>query len=92
MISPTSRRVCGRLGGLTTRSRNDPTAYTAAARATFAASFELEVDPDGTLPPEERAARADAARRAHYLRLAAKSAQARAGRRANPDAPPPRAE
>lgn len=39
--------------------------------------FEREVDPDGTLPPVERGKRAESARRAHYLRLALRSARAR---------------
>ena len=79
-ISPSARRVIGKLGGLTTRSRHDPLVYTAAARAAFDATFEREVDPDGILPPGERAARAEAARRAHYVRLTARSAAARAAR------------
>lgn len=44
--------------------------------------FEVEVDPDGTLDPDERARRADNARRAHMQRLALKSAQARRARKA----------
>jgi hypothetical protein len=39
--------------------------------------FAKQVDPDGVLPPEERAKRADSARRAYFLGLAAKSAKAR---------------
>jgi len=34
------------------------------APAAFAARFDRQVDPDGLLPPAERARRADAARRA----------------------------
>jgi hypothetical protein len=43
----------------------------------FRERFLRQVDPDGTLDPEERAVRADRARRAHMLTLAAKSAEAR---------------
>jgi len=50
---------------------------TGAAHKGFRAKFEREVDPDGTLPPAERAARAERARRAHMLTLAAKSAAVR---------------
>ncbi len=39
--------------------------------------FEAEVDPTGTLPPAERASRAEHARKAHFSRLALRSAQAR---------------
>lgn len=55
----------------------DRAARTAAARQAFADRFEREVDPDGVLPPAERAKRAASARKAYYLRLAAASAKAR---------------
>ncbi|WP_100502176.1 hypothetical protein [Geodermatophilus chilensis] len=55
----------------------DPAARTAKARAAFTDRFEREADPDGTLPADERARRAEHLRRAHYKRLALKSAQAR---------------
>lgn len=53
------------------------TERTAAARAGLLARFEREVDPDGTLSPAERRIRAEHARKAFYLGLAAKSAAAR---------------
>ena len=56
---------------------DDPTAATAPARAGLQRKFELQVDPDGVLAPEERAKRAESARRAHFQRLALKSAQSR---------------
>ena len=43
----------------------------------FRARFERLVDPDKRLDPVERAIRADRARRAHMLTLAARSAAAR---------------
>jgi hypothetical protein len=55
----------------------DATARTEPARRAFLERFEREVDPDGTLPPAERARRAEHARKAHFARLALKSAQAR---------------
>lgn len=76
-----ARRLQGRIGGLTTRSRHDPVVYTAAARQTFRDAFDQAVDPEGVLLPAERAARADAARRAHMAKLALKSATVRAARR-----------
>jgi hypothetical protein len=39
--------------------------------------FEKQVDPDGKLPPAERAIRAEHARLAHYKRMSLKSARAR---------------
>ena len=74
------RRMAGRIGGLTTASRHDPRETTAKARATFLASFERKVDPDGSLPPDERVRRATLARKAHFARLALKSAQVRRSR------------
>lgn len=56
---------------------DDRTAATAPARAGLQRKFELQVDPDGVLAPEERAKRAESARRAHFQRLALKSAQSR---------------
>lgn len=44
------------------------------------AKFEREVDPDGTLPPDERARRAEHKRKAYFGRLALKSAKARRAR------------
>jgi len=62
-------------------SRNDPREVTRAARAAFALKFERDVDPDGVLPLEERLRRAEMARKAHFTRLALKSAEARRTRR-----------
>lgn len=84
-MTPGERRLNGRIGGLVVRSRHDPLEYTAKARSTFAASFLEQVPSD--LPPAERQARAEALRRAHYARLAAASARARAARkRGGPEA------
>ncbi|PWS40623.1 hypothetical protein DKT74_31945 [Streptomyces sp. ZEA17I] len=58
----------------------DPAAHTAPARKAFLDRFEREVDPDGTLTPEERARRAEHARRAYFKRLALASARARAAK------------
>jgi len=48
----------------------------ASGPTAFMARFEREVDPDGTLA-EERARRAEAARKAYFAQLAHKSAKAR---------------
>lgn len=71
------RRTWGRIGGLTAWSRNDAATMVGPAHRGFRARFERLVDPDGSLDPRERAIRADRARRAHMLTLAAKSAEAR---------------
>lgn len=55
----------------------DRTAATAAARAAADARFEREVDPEGKLPPEERARRAASLRKAHFGRMALASAKKR---------------
>lgn len=55
----------------------DRAAATAPARQGLAAKFEREADPDGLLAPDERARRADLLMRAHMLRMARRSAQAR---------------
>lgn len=56
---------------------DDRSARTANARAALMAKFEREADPDGTLLPAERARRAEHLRKAHFQRLALKSAQSR---------------
>lgn len=70
----------GRIGGFTVHARYDSRELTKPARAAFARKFELEVDPDERLPIPERQRRADAARKAHFARMAQLSARAR-GRR-----------
>lgn len=50
---------------------------TAPGRRAASERFQTLVDPDGKLPPEERARRADSARKAHMTRLALRSAQSR---------------
>lgn len=62
----------------------DRAGRTASARAAFLDRFEAQVDPDGLLPEAQRRQRAEAARKAHFLDLAAKSAAARRARRAQP--------
>lgn len=83
MTSPASERALrARLGGLTKWAvTSDRTAATKPGRSAFEARFEREVDPDGTLPPAERALRADAARRAYFTRLTLRSVSSR--RKAN---------
>lgn len=74
-FSPARMALLGRIGAATLHARGGTT--TDAARAAFRDRFLREADPDGTLPPEERARRAEHLRKAWYLRLALKSADAR---------------
>lgn len=67
----------GRIGGLTAWSRNDAATMIGPAHRGFRARFERLVDPEGRLSEAERSIRADRARRAHMLSLAAKSAESR---------------
>lgn len=59
----------------------DRTAATAPARAGLRAKFAREVDPDGTLPPDELERRVDSLMRAHMLRMSLAAAKARAAKR-----------
>lgn len=52
-------------------------ARTAAAREAMMAKFEKQVDPDGVLSDSARAQMAESAKKAHYRRLAMKSAKVR---------------
>ena len=69
--------LLGRIGAHTLHARYDPRETTAPARRAFLDRFEREADPDGVLPPEERARRARHLRAAYFTRLALRSAQAR---------------
>lgn len=75
--SPAERTLRARLAALTRHSRTDGRTATAAARQAFVDRFERDVDPDNVLPITERARRAEAARKAHYTRLALRSVEAR---------------
>jgi hypothetical protein len=75
---PDQRAAWGRIGGLTTSARLGGRAMTAPARRGFWRRFEREVDPDGRLAPSEWTKRASQLMRAHMLRLAKSSAEARA--------------
>lgn len=74
-MTPAERKLRGQLGAFAIHSRG--LTNTGPARAAFLSRFELAVDPDGTLDPVERAKRADYARRAHFTRMALRSARAR---------------
>lgn len=50
----------------------DPAAATEKARGAFMRRFERQADPDGVMPPAERARRAEMLMRAHMIGLARK--------------------
>jgi hypothetical protein len=77
------RAAIARLGGYSLSAKHDPREYTAKARTTFLRRFEDEVDPDRKLPEPERLRRAEAARKAYFVKLALRSAQARRKRAAS---------
>ena len=86
--SPSFRTMRARLAAHESWARTaDRSARTAPARKAAADRFEREVDPDGSLDPAERARRAEHARKAYFIRLAMKSAEAR--RRAAASEPDP---
>lgn len=77
-LTPTERSLRSQIAAHESWAHTDDRpARTANARKAMLDKFERQVDPDGTLPPAERAKRAEHARKAHFKRLALKSAQAR---------------
>jgi hypothetical protein len=85
LLLPHEATLRSRLGAYALHASHDPRETTAKARATFLSRFEREVDPDGILPEAERLRRANYLRKAHFTRLALKSARGRS--RNNKNAP-----
>jgi hypothetical protein len=80
--NPNDRALVARIAANTRwASEADRTAATTPGRDAFQKHFETLVDPDGVLSPDERSKRASNARRAHFQRLALRSAQARRARK-----------
>jgi rubrerythrin len=76
--NPRIRSLRARIGAYESWARTpDQATRTWPARKAALHRSEREVDPDGVLPPRERAKRAESARKAHMQRLALKSAAAR---------------
>ena len=80
-LTPAQRTLRAKLAANSRWSREDGHANAVRGQAGLLAKFEREVDPDGTLTPEQRAKRAEAAYRAHMQRLAFASSKARAARK-----------
>lgn len=83
-LTPEQRSQRAKIAAHTRWSREDPAPNAARGQAGLTARFERDVDPDGTLNPAERARRVESARRAHFARLAFRSAQARSRRTDQP--------
>lgn len=80
--TPQFRSQRGRLGAYTSWAMTeDRAARTLPARRAMLDRFEKEVDPEGKLTTQERAKRAEFARKAYYQGLAMKSAAARQRRK-----------
>lgn len=75
------RVLIGRLGAYVLHSRYDSRELVRPARQAFLLKFERKVDPGCVLDPDERARRADMARKAYFTRLAIASAKARRRKR-----------
>lgn len=71
------RSANAKAAALTRVAKEGGAAVSAPARRAFLDKFLNQVDPDRVLPEIERQKRAQAARKAYFTRLAAKSAQAR---------------
>ena len=69
-LTASQRTQRARLAALSRHSRADGVEATQAARTAFLGRFEQQVDPEGVLPPMERARRADLAKRAHFQAMA----------------------
>ena len=81
-MNPAQRRLRSQIAAHTSwANTSDRRERTRKASEAFLERFEREVDPDGLLDPEERARRAESARRAYFAALALKSSQARSRRR-----------
>lgn len=74
MAKDINRRIAAEISWSRTADRS---ARTRPAREQFLKRFEKEVDPDGTLPAEERRRRADHALRAYMLGLRKRGMQTR---------------
>jgi hypothetical protein len=84
-LTPSERVMRARMAAYMLHARYDPRETTKAARRAFNRRFVDQVDPDGRLPERERQRRAEAARRAYFVRLAYLSARRRrAGGRKEP--------
>lgn len=77
-LTPGERALRARIAAYASWANTpDRAARTKPGRDASMARFEREVDPEGVLSPAERRIRAASARKAHFSRLAYRSARAR---------------
>lgn len=82
-MTPEQRRMRAEKAAHTSWANTaDPAARTAPARRAALGRFERQVDPDGTMDPDERERRAASARKAFYRSMAYSSARSRAAKTA----------
>ena len=81
-MTPAQLSLRGQIGAHVLHATHDGRQLTANGRRAFLRRFEDQVDPEQTLTPEERSARAQHALKAHMARLALRSAQVRQKRTA----------
>lgn len=77
-MTPEERKQRAKLAAhISWAKTSDPAARTANARAAALDRFEKQADPDGVLPPAERARIAEHLKKAHFARMALESARRR---------------
>jgi hypothetical protein len=79
-LTPEQRVLRARAAAYAKHAKHDARESTVTAREAFRKRFLDEVDPNRTLPQDERERRVEAARRAYYTRLAYLSSKARSKR------------
>lgn len=81
MLTPSERTQRARIGGYSLAAKHDSRVVSAPGRKASAQKLNerllAEIDPDCQLSEAERARRLEAARKAHFGKLALKSAQSR---------------
>ncbi len=75
MLSPNERTLRARIAAHALHAQGGTS--TKAGTAAFLARFDRQVDPDGTLSPEERARRSEHARKSYMASLALKRFRSR---------------
>ncbi|MBA3362335.1 MAG: hypothetical protein H0T94_12905 [Acidimicrobiia bacterium] len=81
-LTPSERSLRARAAAHALHAGTDSRQHLQPAREAFMARFEKQVDPEGKLNPEERARRAEQARKSYFVGLSLKSAKARRAKKA----------
>jgi hypothetical protein len=77
MLTPEERRLRAQVAAHAQHAQHDPHETTVAARAALRRKYAQQVDPAGTLRPEERDRRVRSAMRADLVRLQFEATKAR---------------